>query len=129
MNFGVYFYYIDMFIKKVWFFECVYQLGFFGFVDGVVLMSWKGFWVGSDKEIFGFDNEFIYQIYCDIFIIFQVDVLDGWYEVIFYFVEVYSKFGWEKLVYNFGVEGNEVEVVVDCLFYISVNGERVCFVV
>lgn len=125
MNLGAHFHYTDMLTKETWLPERAYQPGSFGYVDGAALMSWKGFRVGSDKEIFGSDNEPIYQTHRDTFTTFRADVPDGWYKVTLHFAEVYSKSGREKLAYNLGAEGNEAEVVADRLFHISANGERV----
>jgi beta-galactosidase len=125
MNLGTHFHYTDLLTKEAWLPERAYQPGSFGYVDGTALMSWKGFRVGSDKEIFGSDNEPIYQTHRDSLNTFRADVPDGWYEVTLHFAEVYSKAVREKLAYNLGAEGEEVEIDADRLFHINANGERV----
>ena len=125
MNLGTHFYFTDALTKKTWLPERAYQQGSFGYVDGTQLMSWNGFRVGTDKEIFSSDNEPIYQTHRDTLTTFKADVPDGWYEVTLHFAEVYSKATREKLAYNLGAEGDEKAIDVDRLFHINANGNRV----
>ena len=125
MNLGAHFHFQDDITHETWLPEREYSEGSLGYVGGTRLTTWDGQRVGTDVEIFGSNNEPLYQTHRDSIQGFRADVPDGWYEVRLGFAEVYSQKAREKLAYNLGAEGDDHLQKADRSFQVLANDQHI----
>lgn len=126
MNLGAHFFFVEDLTENVWLPEQPYTPGGIGYVGGTPLITWNGVRVGSDLEIFGSDNEPVYQTHRDSLTAFRADLPGGWYEVTVHMAEVVGQRAREQLAYNLGIDGEAiVTAAAPRHFHLRINGDIV----
>jgi len=122
INVGAHFDFTDT-QGNVWLTDQEYTAGSWGYVGGKVFKS--GWLVGTGKDIFGTDEDPLFQTQMDSIQAYKLDVPDGNYEITFCFAELLSSKEMETLLYNLGSDAQNKQKLTNRIFSISANGKTV----
>lgn len=119
-------YFDDRIAGLAWIPEQEYTPGSWGYVGGEAYRRGTGFgsMLGSDVDIFGTDENPLFQTQRVGIEAFKADVPDGEYSVYLYFAELDKDIQRKSLAYNLGAEAGETSDG-DRIFDVAINGTKV----
>lgn len=117
-------YFEDREAEMIWLPEQEYEKGGWGYVGGRPYRrkTGSGTLLGTNIDIFGTDNNPVFQTQRVGLEAFKADIPDGKYSVYFYWAELKSNAKPKKQIYNLGANTTSKDKYEERVFDVSVNG-------
>lgn len=124
VNAGEDYYFIDNY-GQVFLPDKAYQKSNYGYVGGKDYMRWMATVTGTNSDIFGTENDPLYQTQRDSLEAYIFDVPQGYYQVTLHFAELATSMKRKTLIYNLGADGKSEEEKMTRTFTVEINGKKV----